>query len=406
MRLPILSLLVLITVFILAACNLGASEQPDATETPPGATPLPVDPPSVTITAPQSGAEFIQREPVFVDVTVSDSIGVTQVQLLADGSPVLTRGVDEAANQSAELKLDWTPRVAGDVTLTVLAYRGSVVSAPATVDIIIRDSAADVIATSPPGDDAPIIDPNDPNCRVFVSTRLNFRTEPFVPQPDAGANLIRTLSTGEVLPVVGRLADNTWWQVRDVTETGRTGWVARGPQGAEYITLYDGTQTFCSSVTVVPFTPPATPTPQPTQTPLPTATPAPTATPPPTATLQPTAVPAPNLTFDGIFAESEVSIPQGETEVDVPINVNIRNTGGSLAQQFSVTARVVNGPIIDVGTFSGLNQNGLLSAEVTVTLSAVGEATIIFKVDSDEVIDESDEGDNEDFIVINVLQAP
>lgn len=388
----------ILVLLLVTACNLGSTEDDDSE--PIDVTSTPAGQPTVTIDSPQSAAEFVVNEPLFVEATVTDTVGVTQVRLLANDQPVVTRGVDVSNSRFAELVLDYTPRTTGETTLTVIAFRGNVASDPAEVDVTIRDTQAQVTATAQPGDNTPIINPNDPNCRILVNTNLNFRTDPFV--PDGNDNRIRVLAAGEVLPVAGRLSDNSWWQVRDSNNTNRTGWVSRGPTNSEYIALYDGTQTRCSSIPVIPVTVPVTNTPVPTQTPVPQAT----QTPIPTSTSTSTPVPGPNLTISGVFGgEDGVTIPQGESEVSVPFSVNIRNSGGPLNQQFSVLARVVNGPTYDVGTFGNLDANQLITAQVDIDFDTAGEVTVIFIVDSDDEIEETNESDNEQFRVITVTDG-
>lgn len=378
-------------MFVLSACSLGTSSQTLPTFTPIGGTNIPSDLPQVVINAPRGGEEFVVKDPIFVETMITDSVGVTSVQLRANNQIIHTRGIETVDNQLVQLILDYTPSVAGDVILSVIAYRGNIMSQPATVEVRVRDVQAQVTATAAPGDNRPIIDPNDPYCRALVHVGLNFRE-------GAGTsfNVIRLLGAGEVLRATGRLSDHSWWQLID-PRTGRTGWASN-----DYVSMYDGTAIPCRNVPVI--APPATQAPPVTLTPIPppptlTAVP-PTAT--PTATETP--IPLPNLGISALFCDETVEIPAGETNVNVQISLNITNTGGPLNQQFSVEART-EADRFDVGTYGNLQAGQTLSAQANVRLSKVGRNLLVFVVDSADEVEESDETNNERTCIIEVIEA-
>ncbi len=390
MRFRLLSILLL--TLTLAACNLGASDNSSQEEPIDVPTSTPAGKPQVTIDTPQDGDEFVVREPLFVSATVTDTVGVTQVQLLANNQPVRTVLVDQSNNRRSQPVLDYQPRTAGEVTLTVIAYRGSVASDPASVTVTIRETQAQVTATSAPSNNQPVINPNDPNCRVLVNVNLNFRTGPSTDFP-----VIRTLAAGTVLPVSGRIADNTWLQV---TSGSTVGWVSASNN---YVSLYDGTVNLCRNVPVVQS--PPTPTPRVTNTPVVTNTPTPTQTLTPTQTTIPptnTPIPKPDLTITNVTGNTSLTIPSGETQVTATYSVNISNLGGAANQQFSVSARVVNGATYDVGSVGNLGSGQIISLTVDITFTTPGENTVIFTVDSDDDIDESNEDNNERFVIVTV----
>ena len=390
MRFRLLSILFL--VLSLAACNLGASDDNDQDEPIDFPTNTPAGKPEVVITSPQSGDEFVVQEPLFVEATVTDSVGVTQVQLLANNQPVRTVLVDQSNNRSSQPVLDYQPRTAGDVTLTVIAYRGNVASDPASVTVTVRQTQAQVTATSAPGNNQPVIDPNDPNCRVLINVNLNLRTG-----PSTDFAVIRTLAAGSVLPVTGRISDNTWLQI---TSGSTVGWVSASNN---YVSLYDGTLNLCRNVPVVQA--PPTPTPRVTNTPVITNTPIPTQTPLPTQTTVPstnTPVPKPDLTITNVTGNQSVTIPGGESEVTETYSINISNLGGAANQQFSVSARVLNGDTYDVGSVGNLGSGQIISLTVDITFVSAGDNTVIFTVDSDDDVDESNEENNERFLIVTV----
>ncbi len=96
---------------------------------------------------------------------------------------------------------------------------------------------------------------------VVQSQRLNVRAGPSTLHPRIGQ-----VTQGDVLEVVGKNPDNTWWQVR--LADGSVGWVYGGLVAAQ------GAIESVQVAANIP-TPPPTPTPRPTPTPLPTPTPKP-----------------------------------------------------------------------------------------------------------------------------------
>jgi hypothetical protein len=245
------------------------------------------------------------------------------------------------------------------------------------VNLTVRQSQSFVTATS----QGPIIDPNDPTCRALINTGLNFRKA-----PNVNAEVIRVLGAGEVLPIVGRLADNSWLQLRSNVTIG---WVS----GA-FVTLYGN----CSGLVVVIPTATAAPTntPQPTFTPIIV-----TATPVPSATL----LPKPNLIVASISGPENVTIPSGESSVTVKYNVVIRNQGGALNQQFQIAGRILpSGTTFDFGVVGSLGVNQNINIEGDVTFTQAGSFAVQFIADSDNVIDEMFENDNSGFIDVTVVK--
>jgi hypothetical protein len=367
--------LTLITILSLSACNLGRDSRPgDQDEQQAQPTNTPGGRPEVRILSPQDGAEVVVNDPVLVSVNASDSIGVTRVQLFANGQIVRTVSSETASGEtSRNMVLDYTPRSQGEVLLRVVAFRGSVASDPAEISITVRPTQSQVTATVHQGSNIPQIDPNDPTCRALVNTGLNFRQG-----PSTSYNIIRVLRAGEVLPIQGRLGDNSWWQLRSGTTIG---WV-----DARFVTTYG----MCAGIPVA--SPPATATPAVTATPTPTNTVPPIATSPPTAT-QPPALP--DLTITNVAGPEEVTIPAGETSVTERYSVSITNLGGPINQQFSNTVRILPGnEEFDVGVVSNLNAGQSISLNVDITFTSTGTFLLRFTADSDGEIQESNEANN------------
>lgn len=218
---------------VLSACNLqGNGAEPDLAQ----ATALPEGPPTITIESPSAGDEFILGEEILVSVEAADSIGVNRVQLFVDDQIVRTVS-SESLRGELEMKaiLNYAPQRAdlGPINLRAVAYRGVVVSQPDEIQVIVRESAAEVLATPIQQSGVPFI-PNDGVCRALINAGLNFRTG-----PGTGNQIMSVLSSGTLAPISGRNSDHSWWRLN---VESRVGWVS-----ADFTTEYGD----CSRVAVV-----------------------------------------------------------------------------------------------------------------------------------------------------------
>lgn len=382
-RIPVLALLFILA---LSACTLG-SDDDNATptvDTQTLASPTPTGRPTVSIISPQTGSEVVVNSPILMSVNATDTVGVTRVQLLVDGQIARTFSSENpTGDPNNNLVIDYTPREQGDVILQVVAYRGTVASDPAEITVFVRGNQTQITATTQPESGIPTIDPFDPTCRALINTALNFRTG-----PSTDYARIRTLSYGEVLPIIGRIGDNTWLKLRDGSWS--EGWVS-----ADYVATYGN----CNNVPIVQA--PATPTSQNAPTATNTTVPATnTATTVP-ATTVPTEPPKPNLVVSNVDGPDTVTIPSGETSVAEQFNVNVTNLGGALDTQFSTVAIMLpGGTQFDVGVVANLGAGQSISLGTTITFDTAGTFALQFTVDSDAQIDESNEIDNS--VVFNV----
>ena len=306
--------LVLLVVLALTGCNLGRDDNSNALPTQqPLATTDPGGRPSVSINSPSDGDEFIVNEPILISVNASDNVGVTSVQLRVNSQIVRTVASESSTGDTqTSVLLDYTPRSAGNLVMEVVAFRGGTQSDPAKLNLTVRNSTFQITATVQQDNNIPAIDPNDPTCRALVNTGLNFRRG-----PNTDFDIIRVLRAGEVLPIIGRLRDNSWWQLSSNTSIG---WV-----DARFVTTYG----ICNGVVAVD--PPTTPT----------VTPSPTATVQATATTRPTDAPTatpvePNLRISNITGPDTVTIPSDSNLVVERYNVNVTNDGGVVSDQFAV----------------------------------------------------------------------
>lgn len=358
-----LLLLMLVLSLFLSACNLTAQQErlPTATPTQQGQS---SGKPMVTITAPTNNAQVRINELVLVRGTASDDVGITRIQLLANNQPVQTKSFSGEKNTT--FTLDYTPVSRGEVTLSVIAYRNTTASDPATVTLVVGQPTVPTAAITSSVPQQPTVNPNDPTCRAQTNSGLNVRS-----LPSTQGNIITTLASGTVVPIIGRLGDNSWWQVRVGSSTG---WVS-----AQFTTLYGSN---CAFVPVVNTGTLFTATPRP-------ATAAPSLTPPP-----PTNTPGtPDLLINRFDGPDSASIASGETSVDVEYSVTVTNTGSGPARNFDISLRIVGGET-RISQVSVLRRGESIVLPFTVTFTAAGNYTLIAEADSGGVVGEISEANN------------
>jgi uncharacterized protein YraI len=372
-----------VLLLTVSGCTLNAppaTEEPLVTETP-----IPTGKPTITVNTPSDGDEVVLGNDILISATATDSVGVTSVQLFANEQLVKSISSEEdTGSTTLPVVLDYTPRTTGELNLRVVAYRSTTASDPVTFTVTVLDEAAPVPTLVDSGSLAPVIDPNDPTCRILPNVNLNYRTGPSTEYDRLG-----TLVAGTQVPIVGRIGDNSWWQVQVSSFT--VGWVS-----AEFTTEYGN----CLSVPVVPI--PPTPTPNvPTATPTATptveaATAAPTLTPVPSATLRP-----PDLVITDISGETSIVLDgDGVTE---RYTVVITNTGDRPSTSFTNTIQVLpGGDPIELGVVSDLAPGQSIVLSASLTFDTAGEFTIQATADSEGVITEVSDVNNTASLVISV----
>lgn len=375
------ALMLLIVMLVATACNLGvptSTPEPIVTASP---TVSPTSRPTVTIISPEDGSEYIVNDPVLVSVEARDEVGVTRIQLFANGSVVKVIS-SESPQGSRELPavLDYTPRAAGDVALQVIAFRGSVASDPAEITIRVRDRDTGVISTATANPGVPNI-PNDGVCRALTNVGLNFRSTPTTTQD----NIILVMPSATLAPIIGRLPDNSWWQL---SYAGRVGWVSAG-----FTTVYGN----CFSVPVIGF---ATATPSiPTWTPSPTWTLTPSLT--PTASVTPVP-PKPDLLVASIAVDDPITIPAGDPDVTVEVAIVVTNNSLGSSGPFRVEMEI-DGVNTDLGVFSGLGRGESIFIDAEAVFDTPGTYDIRVFVDTDDEVDEVSEANNTGIVTVTVV---
>ena len=338
--------------------------------------------PEIEILSPFDGDEFVAGEDILVSVEANDSVGVTRVQLLANNQIVKTVSSESLqGEQTLTAILDYTPQLAGSVTLRVIAFRGAAVSEPDQIQVEIRSSEAEVVATVPQISNVPDI-PNDGVCRALVNVGLNFREG-----PSTDFERIRVLQSGTLAPIVGRLGNNTWWQL-NLNNT--IGWVS-----AEFTTEFG----ICTNVPVV-----AQPTAIPTVTTAPTVTPRPTATDDPDNGNGGNNSGQPDLIVASISGDRSVVIPSSVSSTTETYTVRIQNTGTGRAGQFASSV-FVNSIERDLGVVAELGASA--TRDFTIQLEFTENTTVNFEVvvDVDNQVDEISEVNNRGQISITVAQG-
>lgn len=376
----------LILALSLAACNLG-SGTPEPLPTTPTSPPDTSSKPQVTIASPQPNAEYTLNDQILVSVTATDRVGVTRVQLFANGALVKTLS-SRAPEGDLTLSgvLDYQPRAVGEVRMQVLAFRGTVGSDPAeiTVRVVDRQQPATAVATQnvPSGPVIPSI-PNDGVCRAMTTAGLNMRRAPVTNTN----NVIRVLSQYTLAPIVGRLPDNSWWKIIVGTDVG---WVS-----AQFTTISGN----CLSV---PVEQPLTPTAAPSATF--TNTPPVTATPTATATRTNTPIPGrPDLIVSSISGQQDVRIPSEAVSVTQRYSIVVTNAGLGPSGQFSVTLRI-GSEVMDLGAVSDLANGESFVLEKDVTFSAPGTYELRVDVDPENEVLELSEVNNRGDLTVTVQQ--
>lgn len=373
-----------------AACNL-TSERPQPTALPPSLATAGASRPAVTISTPADGAEVVVGTDILIRGQASDSQGVTRVQLVANDRIVRTISSESSGgDRNMAVTIDYRPVVTGRLKLEVVAWRGNVAGKPTSLTLQVRANPGQVLATIAPDTTETVIDPNDPTCRVLTNITLNVRV-------NAGTDFqrITTLGSGDQLPVLARLVDDSWWQVS--LRDGTAGWVAgRDPNNANerFVSIFGD----CTLI-------PALPLPQPdetSQTPTPGSTPAPAAGPggddgsgaPGTDTDSGGGdAGRPDLSVVRLQGPARVTLG-GEASVSAGFEVTVSNGGAAPGGRFRVSLGGIAGADPATVTVNGLGPGESISFSFELTFDETGDVELTATVDSAGEVDESDENNN------------
>jgi len=320
------------------------------------------------------------NQTVPLSVVARDDVGVTRVQLFVDGTLAKTvSSQNTSGDRTLSTILDFVPRSSGAVALRVLAYRGTVASDPAELTLNIGNVATSTPQAQqrPTQPSIPPI-PNDGVCRALVNNAANLRSTPTI----ANGNILTVMPQFSLVPVVGRLADDSW---RRVNYNNQLGWVS-----ASLTTLYGN----CANV---PVEGGLTPTPAPvTNTPVVVTV---VVTAPPSAT--PLPPPLADLLITSIVGPSSMTLG-GAASVTQNYSVTITNTGLGTARNFSAVLRLNGGTPIDLGTVGELRQGGSITLLRPITFNGAGNYVVQAEADPSNVVQEVSEVNNSALINVSV----
>ncbi len=382
-------LALLLFAFLAGACNL-TTERPQATPLPPAVATASASKPEVKISTPVDGAEVVVGTDILIRGQASDVQGVTRVQLVANDRIVRTVSSESpSGNRSMPVTLDYRPVVTGKLELEVVAWRGNVAGEPTSVTLEVRANRSQVLSTAVPLPEVPVIDPNDPTCRVLTNVPLNVRV-------NAGTDFSRvtTLASGDQLPVLARLVGDSWWQIR--LRDGTAGWIAgRNPDNPneQFVSVYGD----CTNIQALPPPEPPVTSTQP-------AGPAPvTAAPalPPNAPQEDAAnddsageSEQPDLVVASLRGPDSLALAQGSSSVSGTYEVTVSNRGAAASAGFRVRLAGIPDadPLVDV--VSGLGPGESISFSHVLEFSSAESVVLVVTVDSNDEISESDEGNN------------
>ncbi len=178
------------------ACNLTRQDAQPLTATPENR-------PSIALMRPTDGATVESGQTVTIEAAASDTGGgVTRVEFRLDGAPLVSLTPPDGPKIYWTARHTWTPTQPGAYSLQAVAYRGGLAGRADQITLTVQGEAA-------PG-----------GCVTTIAADLGLyvRSGPATEYESLGA-----LSKGTTAALIGRVGDNSWWQVR-VGEL--TGWVA------------------------------------------------------------------------------------------------------------------------------------------------------------------------------------
>lgn len=222
------------------ACNLPVTGNPTSTVARPTASDLPSDGtrPRVQIESPSSGAQALNGQPFMVRVHAFDNIGITRVEMRESGRVVVTQPSPDP-NPDFVAILTYRPISIGTVSLEVVAYRKTVASDPVAIIVEVVGSAAELKNPNSLNPTSGLAAGAPCSAQITVSG-LNLRGGPGTNYPS-----LAKLNVGEIVSVVARNGDSSWFQVKPTSNP--LGWVS---------TAYVNPNGDCSTAPVVTAPPP------------------------------------------------------------------------------------------------------------------------------------------------------
>lgn len=377
-----IGLVILLLVLALLACNLTSNGDDEGDG---GGGESQSDIPTVSILSPTPNTSVLRGTSVTVQVKAVDpkGSGVTRVELLVNNVRVDEKpSTSPLGDKELTLNLTWiASAVPGNYTLTIRPFRGNVQGKIESLPITIGSGgiAPTIPPTSGSGVTAPtgapiVVPTTDTVCRARVDIAgLRMRSSPDSTRTD---NIITEFAVNETPAVLARLADNSWYQVRDTTSPD-VGWVY-----SAYVTLTG----LCTNIPVISG--PSTPIPPQIPTNLPASQPA-----------ELVALPLSGLT--------QIELGSDGTATAV-YTMLIRNDGGQDSGAFDVLIVLPGGeqttisvPSLAPRAVVPVPTNGL-----NVTFRSPGTQRVLYQIDSTNRIAEAKEDNNIAYLDVSVLARP
>lgn len=389
-----LALLLIAYPFILSACGAVAPQasQPSI--------------PTVLFKAPESGSTFKTNDKIVIRFSARDVDGVNQVEMLANGEPIMVQPVEPAVNAFSG-QYTWIPEIMGNYIIELRAFsvNGNIsepgqlfinvesttpIDTPTVIPttavptvVVVTDTPTPVVENTPTAETIPTETPTPEQEQVasteplvtVVSEAVFVRFGPGSTYADVGK-----LSNNETAVITGRNEDSSWWQIVYPAGSNQRAWVSSDPS------LTTATETANSTPIVeVP--------------PLPAdgATPAPTPTPQTTPTTPPENNPLPVINS---FTADKQAIRAGEA---VKLSWNLENAkeaflrfGDSQEGVISPGEKTVFPQADTTYTLIARNDAGEVTVEVTIAVDGSAPllgAPAIYRFTSDtfEFDDDGDE---------------
>lgn len=358
----------IITMLVVAmACNLSKKDEDTTSQVNVG------DPPTIRIVNPPQ--THAADSPLTIQVEAVDPTGqgVTEVQLLVDNAVKDTKSAQELTGAAPFIaNLVWDDigsGFQGNVRVQVVARRGAATGRSEAIQITILAAGTQVTQTpgsgggTGTGGTAPTSGPG--YCAARVDTQgLRFRSHPDTSSDDY---IISSFNLNDTPQIVGRLGDNSWYQVQRGSQQG---WVFGG-----YVTLLD-----CGNTTIPVRSAPAT------------------FTPVPSPTLAPSEEPRPPDLIALVTGNVAIQLDSSGSAT-AAYTITVQNIGGSDSGEFDVEIILPGGQSI-TQTISNLvpNQQAQVSEDgsgvQSITFTQPGTRQLRVLVDFDGNVTEINENNN------------
>lgn len=376
--------LALLLATLACTMTIGESDSPSSRNTPVPEKPI------VRIIAPPEQANFSQGQTVTVQVSASSNSDVKRVELYAKDVQVAAQD-SEFPTKKFDVLLAYRTQETGAIPLKVLAYtlgaNGQLIPSDPAVRTINVLGPLDPGSGGAAGTPQTLLPPTNTPFNSLCRAHIDYGGLRFREGPGTNYNVVGNFSLNDEPQILGYAqTDAIWWQV---LWQSRVGWI------------HSGYATQLGNCNYGPVPIPATPTPASSATPLPSLTPAPTATPQPTVTL-------PDLQFTLFDGPRDVPLTAAGTGT-AAYEIRVRNNGGTTTGQFFIEVRVGTRSET-IGPVSALAPGQEVKFPAVAYIATFDtpnpQTVLLVRADPTNVVNESNENNNETYILVNVSAAP